>query len=65
MKKYIYYITADFVSSEEFFDSDVDPTIETLEEWCVRGKAEKYTIENFVSAFNDEMISDLGFLFYK
>lgn len=65
MIRFIYYVTPDFVSSDEFFDSNVDPTIKTLEEWCVRGKAEKYTIENFVKAFNDEMISDLGFLFYK
>jgi hypothetical protein len=64
MKKYFYYITADFVGSEEFFDSDVEPTIETLEKWCAEGKAEKYSIENFVQAFNDEHISDLGMLYY-
>ena len=64
MTKYIYYITADFVGSEEFFDSDVEPTIEILEKWCAEGKAEKYSIENFVQAFNDEYISDLGMLYY-
>lgn len=64
MKKYIYYITADFVGSEEFFNSDVEPTLETLEQWCQEGVAEKYTIEDFVQAFNDEYISDLGMLYY-
>lgn len=38
--------------------------IELLEQWCKEGKAEKYTIENFVQAFNDEHISDLGMLYY-
>jgi hypothetical protein len=64
MKKYIYYITADFASSEEFFDSPIDKNIELLEQWCQEGKAEKYTIEDFVQAFNDEYISDLGMLYY-
>jgi hypothetical protein len=64
MTKHIYYITSDFVGTEEFFDSEINPTIETLEKWCDEGKAEKYTIEGFVQAFNDEYISDLGMLFY-
>ena len=64
MKKYIYYITSDFVASEEFWDAPKDMNIELLEQWCQEGKAEKYTIENFVQAFNDEYISDLGMLYY-
>lgn len=64
MKKYIYYATADFVGTDDFFDSKINPDIETLEKWCAEGKAKKYTIENFVKAFNDEFISDLGMLFY-
>ena len=64
MKKYIYYITADFATSEEFFDAPIDMNIELLEQWCREGKAEKYTIEDFVQAFNDENISDLGMLYY-
>ena len=36
----------------------------TLEQWCKEGKAEKYSIGNFVKAFNDELVSDLGMLFY-
>lgn len=64
MKKHIYYIISDFVSTEEFFDSSINPTIETLEKWCEEEKAEKYTIEEFVQAFNDEYISDLGMLYY-
>lgn len=64
MGKYIYYIMPDFVASEEFFDSPIDKNIELLEQWCKEGKAEKYTIENFVQAFNDEDISDLGMLYY-
>ena len=64
MKKYIYYIVADFVGTDEFFDSPTDKNIELLEQWCKEGKAEKYTIENFVQAFNDEYISDLGMLYY-
>jgi len=64
MKKHIYYITSDFVGTEEFFDSSINPTIETLEKWCVEGKAEKYPIEEFVQAFNDEYISDMGMLYY-
>ena len=64
MEKHIYYITADFVGTDEFFDSPIDMNIELLEQWCKRGVAEKYTIENFVQAFNDEDISDLGMLYY-
>ena len=64
MEKHIYYITADFVGTDEFFDSPIDMNIELLEQWCKRGGAEKYTIENFVQAFNDEDISDLGMLYY-
>lgn len=64
MRKYIYYATVDFVETNEFFDSDLTPDIETLEQWCREGKVKKYTIENFVKAFNDELISDLGYLFY-
>lgn len=64
MKKYIYYATVDFVETNEFFDSELTPDVEILEQWCKEGKVEKYTIENFVKAFNDELISDLGYLFY-
>lgn len=64
MKKYIYYITSDFVASEEFWDAPQDMNVELLEQWCQEGVAEKYTIENFVQAFNDEYISDLGMLYY-
>lgn len=64
MGKYIYYATVDFVETNEFFDSDLTPDVETLEKWCREGKVKKYTIENFVKAFNDELISDLGYLFY-
>lgn len=63
--KHIYYITADFASSEEFFDAPIDMNVELLEQWCQEeNKAEKYTIEEFVQAFNDEYISDLGMLYY-
>lgn len=64
MGKYIYYATVDFVESDEFFDSELTPDVETLEQWYREGKVEKYTIKNFVEAFNDELISDLGYLFY-
>ena len=64
MEKHIYYITADFVGTDEFFDSPIDKNIELLEQWCQEGKAEKYTIEDFVQAFNDEYISDLVMLCY-
>lgn len=64
MGKYIYYATANFAETNEFFDSELTPDVETLEQWCREGKVEKYTIENFVKAFNDERISDLGYLFY-
>lgn len=64
MKKYIYYITADFVASEEFWDAPIEKNIELLEQWFQDGKVEKYTIEDFVQAFNDEYISDLGMLYY-
>ena len=63
--KHIYYITVDFASSDEYFDTSIDDVnIELLEQWCQEGKAEKYTIEDFVEAFNDEYISDLGMLYY-
>ena len=64
MGKYIYYVVADFVGTDEFFDSPIDMNIELLEQWCQEGKAEKYTIEDYVQAFNDEYISDLGMLYY-
>lgn len=64
MGKYIYYVVADFVGTDEFFDAPIDMNVELLEQWCKEGKAEKYTIENFVQAFNDEYISDLGMLYY-
>lgn len=64
MGKHIYYVVADFVGTDEFFDSPIEKNVELLEQWCKEGKAEKYTIENFVVAFNDERISDLGMLYY-
>jgi hypothetical protein len=64
MGKYIYYVVADFVGTDEFFDAPIDMNIELLEQWCQEGVAEKYTIEDFVQAFNDEYISDLGMLYY-
>lgn len=64
MKKYIYYITADFAASEEFWNAPIEKNIELLEQWFQDGKVEKYTIEDFVQAFNDEYISDLGMLYY-
>ncbi len=64
MGKYIYYVKVDFAETNEFFDSELTPDVETLEQWCREGKVEKYTIDNFVKAFNDERISDLGYLFY-
>jgi hypothetical protein len=64
MGKYIYYVVADFVGTDEFFDAPIDMNEELLEQWCKEGKAEKYTIEEFVKAFNDQRISDLGMLYY-
>jgi hypothetical protein len=64
MGKYIYYVVADFVGTDEFFDSPIENNVELLEQWCKEGKAKKYTIEDFVEAFNDERISDLGMLYY-
>jgi hypothetical protein len=64
MGKYIYYVVSDFVGTDEFFDAPIDMNKELLEKWWAEGKVEKYTIENFVKAFNDERISDLGMLYY-
>lgn len=67
MGKSIFYLTSDFVESEEFptmFDEGKQNDVDFLKKLCVEGKAEHYDIENFVLAFNDEMISDLGYLIY-
>lgn len=67
MEKSIFYLTSDFVASEEFNTMIVEGKqndVDFLKALCVEGKAEHYDIENFVLAFNDEMISDLGYLIY-
>ena len=64
MGKYIYYVVSDFVGTDEFFDSPIDMNEELLEQWCKECNAEKYTIEEFVKAFNDERIRDLRKLYY-
>lgn len=67
MKTTIFYLTSDFVASEEFstmFDEGKQNDVDFLKKLCVEGKAERYDIENFVLAFNDEKISDLGYLIY-
>jgi cob(I)alamin adenosyltransferase len=67
MKTTIFYLTSDFVASEEFlimFLEGKQNDVDFLKELCVEGKAEHYDIENFVLAFNDEKISDLGYLIY-
>jgi hypothetical protein len=67
MKKTIFYLTSDFVSSDEFstmFEEGKQNDVDFLKELCVEGKAEHYDIEDFVLAFNDEYISDMGYLIY-
>ena len=67
MKKTIFYLKSDFVTSDNFYDLFVSGNknnVEFLEELCRNGNAVKYSVEEFIDAFNDEMISDLGYLIY-
>lgn len=59
-KKYIYYVYPDYLDDFDWGETDEN----VFRNLVAEGKADKYTIENFVIAFNDERISDLGFLFF-
>lgn len=59
-KKYIYYVYPDYIDEFEWGETDEN----VFRNLVAEGKAEKYTIENFVQAFNNEYISDLGMLYY-
>lgn len=68
MKKTIYYLTSDFVSSDGFHDlitSGNKNNVVVLEKLCDSCDAVKYSsVEDFVEAFNSEYISDLGYIIY-
>jgi hypothetical protein len=57
-KKTIYYIFPDYV--EDAFDLTAEDDVKKL---INEGKGECYDLENFILAFNDETISDMGYLF--
>lgn len=69
MKKTIYYLTSDYVSSEDgsydVMAKGSNNDVEVLDDLCRKGYAVKYSsVEDFVEAFNNEYISDLGYLIY-
>ena len=68
MGKTIYYLTSDFVASDDFHDliaSGNKNNVEVLEKLCDTCDAVKYSsVEEFIDAFNSEYISDLGYLIY-
>ena len=57
-KKTFYYIFPDYV--EDAFDLTAEDDVKKL---INEGKGECYDLENFILAFNDETISDMGYLF--
>lgn len=57
-KKTIYYIFPDYV--EDALDLTAEDDVKKL---INEGKGECYDLEDFILAFNDETISDMGYLF--
>lgn len=57
-KKTIYYIFPDYVGDALNLTAEDD-----VKKLINEGKGECYDLENFILAFNDETISDMGYLF--
>ncbi len=74
MKIFIYYLGVDHVAGLDFEsptclgktgDRKIDGIANMAKAIIAHPNAEKYSLEDFCLAFNDEYISDQGFIAYK
>lgn len=65
MEKKVIYIESDYVDDEDFSVDEFKklPNDEKLHVANNNNHMSVYSLEGFQSAFNDEMISDLGYIF--
>ena len=65
MEKKVIYIESDCVGDEDFSFEEFEklPNDEKLHVANNNNHMSVYSLEGFQSAFNDEMISDLGYIF--